>query len=281
MTGSIQATPTATVERIANPSRDEFLENFVSKGRPVVLVGAMDDWSALSEWTPNQLRTRVGSRQVTVTRRPDGVYRKADHVQMSLSEYLDIVEDADRRELYYMNGLTLNQHLPELRGDFTAPQFLNPEWADDLHVWLGYTSRTICHFHSHHEAVLCQVTGEKRVLLYAPSDTGAMYPKGFFADQHNCSFVDLHDPDFKKYPKFRKATPIECVLHPGEMLFIPIHWWHGVYGLDLSISGTFFWRASIRNWHFPVPGFRCGVHRVLSYVPWLRKLLPRSWRIAA
>lgn len=267
-----------TIDRIERLTQERFIQDFVSRGRPVVVTDVMTDWPALSGWTPERLRERIGDKAVTVTRRQGGVYRTADHLEMTISEYVDILQDPEKREDYYLTGLTTGQQLQELADDFSSPPFLGPEWGDQLHVWIGYNSRTINHYHSHHEALLCQVVGQKKVLLYPPGDTSALYPKGFFASDHNCSRVDAHDADLEKYPKFGSLTAIECTLDAGEALFIPVHWWHAVYGLNLSVSGTFFWDARIRDWRFPVPGIRCGTHMVLNRFPAFRRLIPSAWQ---
>lgn len=51
--------------------------------------------------------------------------------------------------------------------------------------------------------------------------------------------TDLKKADFSQYPSLKKVTPIECTVHPGETLFIPIGWWHSVESLDISISVSF------------------------------------------
>ena len=53
-------------------------------------------------------------------------------------------------------------------------------------------------------------------------------------------------PDLKTFPLFDRATAYECVIAPGEMLFVPAHWWHYVVGLDpsITISYNFFNRAN-------------------------------------
>ncbi|MGA9377410.1 MAG: cupin-like domain-containing protein, partial [Phormidium sp.] len=39
---------------------------------------------------------------------------------------------------------------------------------------------------------------------------------------------------------------IECILEPGEMLFIPAFWWHQVSSLDrLNVAVNFWWTANI------------------------------------
>jgi hypothetical protein len=47
------------------------------------------------------------------------------------------------------------------------------------------------------------------------------------------------NPDLNRYPMFKSATVLDVVLAPGELLFIPIGWWHWVQALDVSISLAF------------------------------------------
>lgn len=53
--------------------------------------------------------------------------------------------------------------------------------------------------------------------------------------------VDVENPDLEKFPKFAKAPFVSCVLSPGEILFIPVKYWHYVRALDLSFSVSFWW----------------------------------------
>jgi hypothetical protein len=53
--------------------------------------------------------------------------------------------------------------------------------------------------------------------------------------------VDISNPDFAKYPLFADAIGEECTLEPGEMLFIPVFYWHQVTSLDNSISCNTFY----------------------------------------
>jgi Cupin-like domain len=50
------------------------------------------------------------------------------------------------------------------------------------------------------------------------------------------SQVDAENPDYDNYPRFRDATVIDLELAPGEVLFVPVGWWHHVRALDLSIT---------------------------------------------
>jgi ribosomal protein L16 Arg81 hydroxylase len=38
---------------------------------------------------------------------------------------------------------------------------------------------------------------------------------------------------------FRQATVINLILQPGEVLFMPVGWWHHVRALDVSVTVSF------------------------------------------
>ncbi len=59
-----------------------------------------------------------------------------------------------------------------------------------------------------------------------------------------------------KYPKFNHTQPLECVAKSGDMLFIPAHWWHAVFGDGESCSVTTFLDAALHHWAFPTPTAR-------------------------
>lgn len=51
----------------------------------------------------------------------------------------------------------------------------------------------------------------------------------------------MENPDLQKFPRFAEAPFLSCVLAPGELLFIPVKYWHYVRALDLSFSVSFWW----------------------------------------
>jgi ribosomal protein L16 Arg81 hydroxylase len=51
--------------------------------------------------------------------------------------------------------------------------------------------------------------------------------------------IDAEQPDYNKYPLYQKATVIECDVLPGEIIFMPVGWWHHVRSLDICISMSF------------------------------------------
>ena len=85
---------------------------------------------------------------------------------------------------------------------------------------------------------LIQVSGRKRVALFSPTDALNMYLQG-----DKSAVIDIDDPDMKKYPLFQNAVRHECIMIPGDVLFIPALWFHNVRSLqDISIAVNMFWR---------------------------------------
>ncbi len=76
--------------------------------------------------------------------------------------------------------------------------------------------------------LLVQVFGSKYIRLYAPSETPSLYPHRTNM-MHNTSQVDLEVVDVDRFPRFAHAPFYECILRPGEMLFIPVRTNQPVY----------------------------------------------------
>lgn len=64
--------------------------------------------------------------------------------------------------------------------------------------------------------VLIQVKGQKRVILFPPSEVDNLYMTG-----DKSLVTDVDSPDLEKFPLFAKAVRYECELMPGDGIFIP------------------------------------------------------------
>jgi len=53
--------------------------------------------------------------------------------------------------------------------------------------------------------------------------------------------LDLDAPDVREWPGFSCLPFKQCILEPGQMLFIPPKHWHYVKALDTSFSVSFWW----------------------------------------
>ncbi|KAG7337651.1 JmjC domain hydroxylase [Nitzschia inconspicua] len=104
---------------------------------------------------------------------------------------------------------------------------------------------------------LMQHVGRKRVLLYEPtSSTSGWHYAGCDGQQTNTSpinpeVMDGNDTNSDQlqqvktqYPLFLEEAPPrkECILNPGDLLYIPAKWWHHVRSIDTSASVNVWWR---------------------------------------
>lgn len=49
-----------------------------------------------------------------------------------------------------------------------------------------------------------------------------------YSDFHTYSPVDVKNPNYTLFPKFKKAKGLICDINRGEMLYLPTDWWHEV-----------------------------------------------------
>ena len=94
------------------PTGLEFLREWVSYNRPVVIKNAINHWPALKNWSISYLKEKLKDRQVSVAITPtgyaDAVYKDKfllpDERTMSFGEVADILEEDDpmRIGIYYI-----------------------------------------------------------------------------------------------------------------------------------------------------------------------------------
>jgi ribosomal protein L16 Arg81 hydroxylase len=55
------------------------------------------------------------------------------------------------------------------------------------------------------------------------------------------SEVDWSDPDLQKFPKFAQLKANEVILKPGDVLYVPTHWFHYIVSLNVN------WQCNSRS----------------------------------
>ncbi|KAL2081139.1 hypothetical protein ACEWY4_022992 [Coilia grayii] len=154
-------------------------------------------------------------------------------------------------ESYYLRSLgedarkepaDLRKQFPDLAEDFHIPPFFEPEKffssvfrisSCGLQLWTHYDVM---------DNLLAQVTGRKRVVLYSPQDAEYLYLSG-----DKSEVLDIDSPDVEKYPEFVKAQRYECILEPGDLLFIPALWFHNTLALQFGVGVNVFWQHLPEN----------------------------------
>lgn len=143
----------------------------------------------------------------------------------------------------YLAQHQLFEQTPELRRDFVTPDYCMLGAGEVLQInsWLG-PAGTVSPLHTDpHHNLLAQVVGYKYVRLYAADQGPRMYAHDDWL-LSNTSRVDAEQPQLQTFPAFREAEGFECVLGPGDTLYIPPGVWHFVRSLSASFSVSFWWR---------------------------------------
>ncbi|EAW38021.1 cupin-like domain-containing protein [Lyngbya sp. PCC 8106] len=257
---SMLSSQAETVERRVSLSRSEFLDGFYSQNKPVVLTGIMNNWKALNLWNPKYLKQHYGTATVEVqgNRNSDPEYElnvEKHRQKVLLKDYIDwIVEKGESNDCYMVaNNQNLDREdLKGLMNDLEVfPEYLNPkDTSRRVFFWFGSAGTITPLHHDPVNLMLAQVLGRKRILLIPPRQTPFLYNHlGVFSQ------VDPENPDFKKYPLYQNIKPIELILKPGEVIFIPVGWWHHVRALDVSISVSFTNFVFPNYYHWQNPTF--------------------------
>ncbi|NMW30463.1 cupin-like domain-containing protein [Altererythrobacter sp. RZ02] len=112
-------------------------------------------------------------------------------------------------------------------------------------IWLGNAIRVAPHYDVKENVAVC-VAGQRRFTLFPPEQTPNLYPGPFEKTPAGTpvSMVDPHNPDLEKYPRYSEAWPhaLQVTLEPGDAIYIPYCWWHGVESLSpVSCLINYWW----------------------------------------
>uniref|UniRef100_A0A673B5F5 tRNA wybutosine-synthesizing protein 5 n=1 Tax=Sphaeramia orbicularis TaxID=375764 RepID=A0A673B5F5_9TELE len=244
------------VQTFMGVDRDVFLRDIYPKRRPAVLRGVCLG-PCLDKWTAEYLVQKGGDMEVKVhvstVPEMDFLHKNFVYKTLPFSEFVKRASEKKHTEFflsedesYYLRSLgedvrkdpaDLHKQFPGLAEDFYIPQFFESNQffssvfrisSCGLQLWTHYDVM---------DNLLAQVTGTKRVVLYSPQDALHLYLSG-----DKSEVLNIDSPDLDQYPEFMKAKRYECVLEPGDLLFIPALWFHNTLALQFGVGVNVFWR---------------------------------------
>jgi len=221
----------------------QFYEQYYFTNRPVKLTGLVDHWPALKLWSLDYFADKLGDTQVELQaeRDADANYElyKLNHRRMApMRVVVDGIRQSGQSNAFYItafNSTTNNSVLAPLWDDLGPVSILKSTGGRDGFFWMGPKGTLTPFHHDMTNNLLVQVMGRKRVILIAPWELPRVR-------NHVHVFSEITLDELRK-GEGELPDSVECVIGPGEAVFLPVGWWHHVEALDVSISMSFtnFW----------------------------------------
>jgi len=231
-----------SVPRVSNLPADEFHRDYYAANRPVIIEDVADKWPALEKWSLQFLRERFGEEMVSFQRgRSPADHRDSfiDHSRTaSLNAYIDLIEREDRTNDYYLiahDRLLDRPAFAPLFDDIVFDdRYFDPiDRQGRVFFWLGPQGSTTPMHRDLGNVFLAQIRGRKSIKLVPSKQMHKVYNEiGYHSE------VDFEKMDSATYPFLRDIHLAEAIVAPGELLFIPLGWWHHVKALDQTITIT-------------------------------------------
>jgi hypothetical protein len=261
-----------TIDRVDRLSAADFNRHYLGR-QAVLFTEQTGAWRGLTKWTHAYLKGIKCSRPVKI-RPPRESHLAATRVTqyVEMNEYVHMMETHEEgvkngsisRSAFppYLHDTPLIKYAPELVRDFPnfpsdyLPEWYRDNWPELALFFIGPAKGlTPLHFDScgtHN--LFFQLTGTKRFIIVPAGSGSCCYRMNW-----HWSPIDAENPDYRKYPRYSEADAVECVIGPGEILYMPPRTWHQVRIIEPSISFNI-------DWHTPTSALR-GVAAVFKGMP--------------
>lgn len=207
---------------------EQFRSEHRALRRPVVLEGFATDWPAVKTWSFDSLAARHGSTRVII----DSYNSKAAR-EATLDTFVHLLKTnqaAGAAPVYLQEWLFQNS-CPELAEDMPELDIAQYDFRRDLYgdeasthhqLWLGQKGAiTRLHQDSYMVDVMhVQIVGEKRWYVMSPE----------------AELRGDAERDWQALCESPKTRLMQCVLRPGDVLFLPAMWFHRIVLLSDSIG---------------------------------------------
>lgn len=261
------------IEEWQSVDRAVFENEIFPSNRPAVLRGLFRSWPSVQAGRQSQAsvvdyfkRLDTGGTVTAAISPPEtkGRFFYTDDFQgfnfgsrtvsisTALDSFADLAEDPQPPAIA-LQALNVPDIMPSFPGDNTMP-LLDGDIAPRM--WMSNRSMIATHFDNNHN-IACVVSGSRRFTVFPPEQLTNLYLGPLLRTPGGTpiSVVDLREPDYEKFPKFRQAleSAQAAVLEPGDAIYIPILWWHGVESLDpLNILVNYWWNDIAPAHHKPI-----------------------------
>lgn len=281
------------IKSIAGLSFNDIPDTVLESHNPVILRGFVSEWPAvqaanqsainvmsyLEKFSTDELWTVFKGKPEIDGR----VFYNADltgfNYKVIGQSFKELISDLKQylsqstAPMLYVGSSMIDRWLPGFRAE---NDIKIPNHSALASIWMGNRSRIAAHY-DFASNIACCVAGRRKFTLLPPDQLENLYvgPLDFTPAGQPISLVDFKNPDFEKFPKFKKAleSAIEVELEPGDAILIPSMWWHHVEALEgFNVLVNYWWRNTPRYMGSPLNVLQ---HAVMG----LRDLPPEQRRV--
>jgi len=239
------STCTPGIDKRYKLSVEEFIKEYESINKPVVLTGLMDNWKAKGGWKINQLLAKYENTYL----KTNGTDSDGHSFRLLFKDYVAYMEGNHDEKPIYLFDNKFQERAPDLLTDYQVPPYFRDDLFDlmtnedrpDYRWFLCGPSRSGSPLHQdphRTSAWNALLQGRKRWTIWPPD----VIPPGVDKDLIDTEFYA--SPDVMKwfvdvYPKVRdEQRPLEIIQEEGEVIFVPSGWWHQVLNLTDTVAVT-------------------------------------------
>jgi hypothetical protein len=211
----------------------EFEQNYLIPQKPLIIKGLSQHYPAGKKWSTEYLKSLCGNVTVDVFDNNAGDHSASafttPDLKMRFGDYIDTIikDEPSSLRVFLFNMFKCK---PQLRKDFPCPDMFKGILGKMGYMFFGSKNIKV-RVHQDMDmsnVLLTQFYGRKRVVLVAPEYSTLMYRLPF----NTHSLIDIDNIDHHKYPGLHFVEASECILEPGDALFMPSGYWHYITYLD-------------------------------------------------
>lgn len=248
--GNLQFPQFTKVDRVSinDLSKKEFFNKYVKTQKPVILLDLVKEMTQCP-WDLNFVRKTAGKKKVLLKKLVPLSAEWAQLEDSSTSTVEDFIDNVKRGETKdYLFDWSLPLHCPELDKTLKLPSFFEDNYLLATapgslyrHSWPSlFVAPAAAVSQLHVDAFassfwMALFEGEKRWTFFPPSDLSLLYPT-YTHSMDPVFSVNLTKPDLHTYPLLAFTHPSQCVLQPGELLYVPSGSPHFVENLSVSLA---------------------------------------------
>ena len=235
----------------------QFVAKYEQPNKPVIIQNAVSSWTAFEKWTEDYLvKVSKGAtfRATSATASLSAAF--------TMSSYFQYASQAQEEVPLYLFERDFAAIAPELESSYEVPAYFSASapHGSDLFRLLGPTARpdyrwliigparsgSIFHIDPNQtNAWNVSIRGRKKWIFYPPdvsppgvaaSPDGADVAVPISTGEWLLSFWKFH-LEARRHPDPSKR-PMEAILNPGEVMFVPHGYWHMVVNLEPCIALT-------------------------------------------